>query len=89
VVLVIVVGLAPQLFDWKETQDAHQIIERQWPYVVVWMGILSRDADTLLSWMTPNVRFSFAPATLPLQSRSSFAGDRPPDGATSLPPPPG
>ena len=75
VVLVIVVGLAPrapQLFDWIETQDVHQIVKRQWPYAVVWTGILSWGADTLLSWMTPDVRFSFAPATLPLQSNPTL-----------------
>jgi hypothetical protein len=75
VVPVIVVRLAPhapQLFDWIETQDMDQIIQRQWLHVVVWIGILSWGAYTRLSQMTPDVRFSFAPATLPLQSNPAL-----------------
>lgn len=52
VVLVIVVGIAPyapHLFAWLETQDAKELIKRQWLYTLLWVALLSWGAYTLLA----------------------------------------
>lgn len=52
VVCLMIVGVAPyapQLFAWFETQDAEQLVKRQWLYVVAWVLLLLWGAYTLVA----------------------------------------